>query len=41
MLSQLIEQADQLPIVDMEASVEHMSRGTIRHADILLIVTEP
>jgi CO dehydrogenase maturation factor len=41
MLSQLIEQADQLTIVDMEASVEHMSRGTIRHADILLIVTEP
>ena len=41
MLSQLIEQADQLTIVDMEASVEHMSRGTIRQAEILLIVTEP
>jgi len=41
MLGELIEQADQLTIVDMEASVEHMSRGTIRHADTLLIVTEP
>jgi CO dehydrogenase maturation factor len=41
MLSQLIAQADQLTIVDMEASVEHMSRGTIRHTDTLLIVTEP
>jgi len=41
MLSQLIEQADQLTIVDMEASVEHMSRGTVRHTDTMLIVTEP
>ena len=41
MLSQLIEQADQLTIVDMEASVEHMSRGTVRHVDVLLIVVEP
>ena len=41
MLGQLIEQADQLTIVDMEASVEHMSRGTVRHTDTMLIVTEP
>jgi CO dehydrogenase maturation factor len=41
MLGQLMEQAEQLTIVDMEASVEHMSRGTIRHTDLLLIVTEP
>jgi CO dehydrogenase maturation factor len=25
----------------MEASIEHMSRGTLRDVDILLIVTEP
>ncbi len=41
MLSQLMEQADQLTIVDMEASIEHMSRGTVRHTDVMLIVTEP
>lgn len=41
MLGQLIEQTDQLTIVDMEASVEHMSRGTIRHTDVLLVVAEP
>lgn len=27
-------------IVDMEASPEHMSRGTARHVDVLLLVTE-
>ena len=41
MLGHLVEQTHQLTIVDMEASVEHMSRGTPRHADVLLIVTEP
>src|SRR4051812_19067356 len=41
MLSQLMEQAEQLTIIDMEASVEHMSRGTVRHTDTMLIVTEP
>jgi CO dehydrogenase maturation factor len=41
MLGQLIEQAGQLTIVDMEASVEHMSRGTVRHVDVVLIVVEP
>ena len=41
MLSQLMEQADQLTIVDMEASIEHMSRGTVRHTDVMLVVTEP
>lgn len=28
-------------IVDMEASPEHLSRGTARHVDVLLLVTEP
>lgn len=41
MLGQLIEHANQFTIVDMEASVEHMSRGTIRHVDVLLVVLEP
>lgn len=41
MLGQLIEQSNEVTVVDMEASVEHMSRGTVRHVDTLLIVTEP
>jgi len=46
MLGQLMEQElggaqPQLTIVDMEASIEHMSRGTVRHTDTMLIVTEP
>ena len=28
-------------LVDMEASLEHMRRGTVRHLDHLLVVTEP
>src|SRR5919201_2000789 len=28
-------------VLDMEASIEHLSRGTIRHAQTLLIVVEP
>lgn len=27
--------------MDMEASIEHMSRGTVRYADVLLVVLEP
>ena len=41
MLGHLIEESQQLTIIDMEASVEHMSRGTPRHTDVLLMVTEP
>jgi CO dehydrogenase maturation factor len=41
MLGHLVEQPEQLTILDMEASIEHMSRGTPRHTDILLIVAEP
>lgn len=32
---------DVLTIVDMEASPEHLSRGTARHVDQLLLVAEP
>jgi CO dehydrogenase maturation factor len=41
MLGHMIEPAGQFTILDMEASVEHMGRGTPRYADVLLIVTEP
>ncbi len=31
----------EVTVTDMEASIEHMSRGTIRHMDAMLMVTEP
>jgi CO dehydrogenase maturation factor len=37
---QLMEQ-DAVVLLDMEAGIEHLGRGTARHMDILLIVTEP
>jgi CO dehydrogenase maturation factor len=32
---------EDMTILDMEASIEHLTRGTLREVDILLIVTEP
>ena len=31
----------EVTVVDMEASIEHLSRGTLRHVEVLLIVVEP
>ena len=33
--------ATDVTILDMEASLEHLSRGTVRHTDVLLVATEP
>lgn len=41
LMGDLGEQPNTITLVDMEASPEHMSRGTTRHADLLLLVTEP
>jgi CO dehydrogenase maturation factor len=32
---------DTITVLDMEASIEHLSRGTLRDVDVLLIVAEP
>lgn len=32
---------DLLALVDLEASPEHLSRGTARHVDVLLLIAEP
>lgn len=32
---------DDITLLDMEASIEHLSRGTLRSVDTLLFVTEP
>ena len=41
LLTDLANQPETLTVVDMEASPEHLSRGTTRSADVLLLVTEP
>ncbi len=40
-LADLGQQPGMDAIVDLEASPEHLSRGTARHADVLLLVGEP
>lgn len=40
-LSALVVETSRVAIVDLEAGLEHLSRGTARHVDILLVVGEP
>lgn len=40
-LSDLGRRDGALTLMDLEASPEHLSRGTARHADVLVLVTEP
>jgi len=40
-LADLDAEPDTVTILDLEASPEHLSRGTARHADVLLLVAEP
>lgn len=35
------EKREEVVVLDMEASLEHMTRGTARNVDALLVVTEP
>jgi len=41
LLSHLLLERDEVVIVDMEAGIEHLSRGTARAVDRLIIVVEP
>jgi CO dehydrogenase maturation factor len=41
LLADLGDRSGGVTIVDMEASPEHLSRGTARHVDLLLLVAEP
>jgi CO dehydrogenase maturation factor len=41
LLDGLGEDSGRVVVVDMEASPEHLGRGTIRHADMALLVVEP
>lgn len=40
-LADLGRRDDALTLMDLEASPEHLSRGTARYADVLVMVTEP
>jgi CO dehydrogenase maturation factor len=35
------QQPRDVTVLDMEASIEHLTRGTVRNVDVLLLVTEP
>jgi CO dehydrogenase maturation factor len=41
LLGGLLEEKQVVTVVDMEAGLEHLSRGTGRHVDTLLVVIEP
>jgi len=41
LLRHLIVKRNEAVIVDMEAGVEHLGRGTAEHVDCMLIITEP
>ncbi len=41
LLADLGDRPDVVTILDLEASPEHLSRGTARHADVLVLVAEP
>ena len=40
-MGEIVSEADKITVMDMEASLEHLSRGTVRHVDVMLIDTEP
>ncbi len=40
-LNGVLKEDGVVTVVDMEAGLEHLSRGTDRHVDLLLLVTEP
>ncbi len=41
LLAHLVLEREEWVLVDMEAGVEHLGRGTVAHVDFLLVVTEP
>ncbi len=40
-MGEIINNTEEITVMDMEASLEHLSRGTVRHVDALLVVAEP
>lgn len=40
-LGSIMETTQWAAVVDMEAGLEHLKRGTVRHVDTMLVVVEP
>ena len=40
LLRHLVVERDEIVILDMEAGIEHLGRGTAEHVDILLVVSD-
>ena len=40
-IGEIASSTEEITLLDMEASIEHLNRGTIRHVDALLVVVEP
>ena len=40
-VGEIVNNSEGVTVMDMEASIEHMSRGTVRYVDALLVVLEP
>lgn len=40
-VGEIVSSSKNVTVMDMEASIEHMSRGTVRYVDALLVVLEP
>ena len=40
-VGEIVSAAKEVTVMDMEASIEHMSRGTVKYVDALFIVLEP
>jgi CO dehydrogenase maturation factor len=41
LLRHLIVERDEIVILDMEAGIEHLGRGTAKHVDVILVTAEP
>jgi CO dehydrogenase maturation factor len=41
LLNGILQEEQVVTVIDMEAGLEHLSRGTDRHVDVLLVVAEP
>src|SRR5262244_1398608 len=41
LLNGILQEEEVITVIDMEAGLEHLSRGTDRNADVLLVVAEP
>ncbi|KPJ56543.1 MAG: carbon monoxide dehydrogenase [Planctomycetes bacterium DG_58] len=41
LISHLVLERDEVVILDMEAGIEHLGRGTVRGIDVLIVLVEP